>query len=33
MIDLEIRYDWAELETANKGNQGGNKFFNAGQNS
>ena len=31
MIDVELRYDWAELETANKGKGGTNKFFNAGQ--
>ena len=36
MIDVELRYDWAELETRNKSKstgsrQGSNKFFNAGQ--
>ena len=31
MIDIEIRYDWAELETANVGKQQTKKFFNSGQ--
>ena len=30
-IDVEVRYDWAELTTRNPGKQGTKKFFNSGQ--